>query len=76
MINKTEDLIKALKDGKMVILVDDEDREHEGDLVIAAAFISYDHIIFMAKYGTGLICLTLTEDKCKKLRFHLMIEYL
>ena len=49
MINKTEDLIKDLKDGKMVILVDDEDRENEGDLVIAADFISPDHINFMAK---------------------------
>ena len=55
MINKTEDLIKDLKDGKMVILVDDEDRENEGDLVIAADFISPDHINFMAKYGRGLI---------------------
>ena len=74
MINKTEDLIKDLKDGKMVILVDDEDRENEGDLVIAADFISPDHINFMAKYGRGLICLTLTEEKCKKLKLPLMVE--
>ena len=74
MINKTEELIKDLKDGKMVILVDDEDRENEGDLVIAADFISPDHINFMAKYGRGLICLTLTEEKCKKLKLPLMVE--
>ena len=74
MINKTEDLIKDLKDGKMVILVDDEDRENEGDLVIAADFISPDHINFMAKHGRGLICLTLTEEKCKKLKLPLMVE--
>jgi 3,4-dihydroxy 2-butanone 4-phosphate synthase/GTP cyclohydrolase II len=66
MINTTEELIKDLANGKMVILVDDEERENEGDLVIAAEHINADHINFMAKYGRGLICLTLTEDKCKK----------
>ena len=72
MINKTEDLIKDLKDGKMVILVDDEDRENEGDLVIAADFISPDHINFMAKYGRGLICLSLTRSQSEKLGLSLM----
>ena len=74
MINKTEELIKDLKDWRMVILVDDEDRENEGDLVIAADFINPDHINFMAKHGRGLICLTLTEEKCKKLKLPLMVQ--
>jgi 3,4-dihydroxy 2-butanone 4-phosphate synthase/GTP cyclohydrolase II len=74
MINTTEELIKDLANGKMVILVDDEERENEGDLVIAAEHINADHINFMAKYGRGLICLTLTEDKCKKLKLPLMVE--
>ena len=68
MINKIEELIEDLKQGKMVILVDDEDRENEGDLVVAAEFISPEHINFMAKFGRGLVCLTLTEEKCKKLK--------
>ena len=74
MINKTEELIKDLAEGKTVILVDDEDRENEGDLVVAAEYINSEHINFMAKYGRGLICLTLTEEKCKKLKLPLMVE--
>ena len=74
MINKIEELIEDLRQGKMVILVDDEDRENEGDLVVAAEFISPEHINFMAKFGRGLVCLTLTEEKCKKLKLPLMVE--
>ena len=59
-MNKIEELIEDLKQGRMVILVDDEDRENEGDLVVAAEFISPEHINFMAKHGRGLVCLTLT----------------
>ena len=73
-MNKIEELIEDLKQGRMVILVDDEDRENEGDLVVAAEFISPEHINFMAKHGRGLVCLTLTEDKCKKLKLPLMVE--
>jgi 3,4-dihydroxy 2-butanone 4-phosphate synthase/GTP cyclohydrolase II len=58
----------------MVILVDDEDRENEGDLLIAADHITPEFINFMAKYGRGLICLTLTEDKANKLKLPLMVE--
>lgn len=58
----------------MVILVDDEDRENEGDLVVASSHISAEHINFMAKFGRGLICLTLTEDKCRKLKLPLMVQ--
>ena len=74
MINKIEELIDDLSKGKMVILVDDENRENEGDLVVAAEYVTPEHINFMAKYGRGLICLTLTEDKCKKLKLPLMVK--
>lgn len=61
------DIITDIKAGKMVILVDDEGRENEGDFVIAAEFVTAEHINFMAKHGRGLICLTLTEARCKQL---------
>ncbi len=73
-MNKIEEIINDLKIGKMVILVDDEDRENEGDLLLAADHVSAEFINFMAKYGRGLICLTLTEDKAKKLKLPLMVE--
>jgi 3,4-dihydroxy 2-butanone 4-phosphate synthase/GTP cyclohydrolase II len=73
-MNTTEEIIEDLKNGKVVILVDDEDRENEGDLVLAAEFTSASHINFMSKYGRGLICLTLTEEKCKKLKLPLMVQ--
>jgi len=73
-MNTTEEIIEDLKNGKMVILVDDEDRENEGDLVLAAEFTSASHINFMSKFGRGLICLTLTEEKCKKLKLPLMVQ--
>ena len=73
-MNTTEEIIKDLKNGKMVILVDDEDRENEGDLVLAAEFTTSSHINFMSKFGRGLICLTLTEERCKKLKLPLMVQ--
>ena len=73
-MHTTKEIIEDLKNGKMVILVDDEDRENEGDLVVAADFISSDHINFMAKHGRGLICLTLNEEKCSQLRLPLMVK--
>lgn len=57
----------------MVILVDEEDRENEGDLVLAADFVTPDAINFMATHGRGLICLTLTETRCKQLNLPLMV---
>ncbi|KMY85417.1 3,4-dihydroxy-2-butanone 4-phosphate synthase / GTP cyclohydrolase II [Candidatus Paraburkholderia calva] len=63
----TPEIIAELKAGKMVILVDEEDRENEGDLIMAAEFITPEAINFMAKYGRGLICLTLTQERCKQL---------
>lgn len=68
------ELISELKNGRMIILMDDEDRENEGDLVMAADCISPDAINFMAKYGRGLICLTLTRDRCQQLNLQQMVR--
>ncbi|MBN3755352.1 3,4-dihydroxy-2-butanone-4-phosphate synthase [Paraburkholderia sp. Tr-20389] len=68
----TLEIIAELKAGRMVILVDEEDRENEGDLVIAAEFITPEAINFMARYGRGLICLTLTQERCRTLNLPLM----
>ena len=56
MLDRIEDAIEDIKNGKMIIVVDDENRENEGDLVLAGEMVSYDAINFMAKYGRGLIC--------------------
>lgn len=73
-ISPIEEIIADLKAGKMVILVDEEDRENEGDLVLAAEFVTPEHINFMAKFGRGLICLTLTEARCRQLDLPLMVS--
>jgi 3,4-dihydroxy 2-butanone 4-phosphate synthase/GTP cyclohydrolase II len=62
------EIIAELKAGRMVILVDEEDRENEGDLVLAADFVTPEAINFMARFGRGLICLTLTAERCRQLR--------
>ena len=74
LLNTTIELIEEIKSGRMVILMDDEDRENEGDLVIAASCVSSEDINFMARYGRGLICLTLTEENCRKLNLPLMTK--
>src|ERR1700756_2905886 len=68
----TQEIIAELKAGRMVILVDEEDRENEGDLVIAAEFVTPEAINFMARYGRALICLALTQERCKLLNLPLM----
>jgi 3,4-dihydroxy 2-butanone 4-phosphate synthase/GTP cyclohydrolase II len=73
-IKKVKDAIEDIRNGKMVILVDDEDRENEGDLVMAAEFATPEAINFMAKHGRGLICLTLTEEKADQLQLPLMVR--
>ncbi|HON58554.1 MAG TPA: bifunctional 3,4-dihydroxy-2-butanone-4-phosphate synthase/GTP cyclohydrolase II [Smithella sp.] len=73
-ISTIQEAIEDIKNGKMVILVDDEDRENEGDLCMAAQFASADTINFMARYGRGLICLTLTEEKADSLRLKPMVQ--
>src|SRR5215217_46117 len=63
-----DEIVAELKAGRMVILVDEEDRENEGDLVLAADHVTPEAINFMARYGRGLICLTLTRERCERLR--------
>ncbi|HEX9078219.1 MAG TPA: 3,4-dihydroxy-2-butanone-4-phosphate synthase, partial [Desulfuromonadaceae bacterium] len=69
-----EEAIKDIRAGKMVILVDDEDRENEGDLTMAAEAVTPEAVNFMAKYGRGLICLTLTPEKCDSLGLRPMVR--
>jgi len=73
-VSPIPEIIAELKAGRMVILVDEEDRENEGDLVVAADFISPDAVNFMAKHGRGLICLTLTESRCRQLNLAPMVS--
>jgi 3,4-dihydroxy 2-butanone 4-phosphate synthase/GTP cyclohydrolase II len=73
-IRKVEKAIEEIRAGRMVIVVDDEDRENEGDLVMAADKVTPEAINFMAKWGRGLICLTLMEDRVKKLGLPMMVE--
>ena len=72
--NDVKELIQDLREGKMIILVDDEDRENEGDLVMAAPMIRPEDINFMAKNARGLICLTLTEERCAQLKLPMMVD--
>ncbi len=73
-ISSIKEAIVDIRSGKMVILVDDEDRENEGDLCMAAQFVTPEAINFMAKYGRGLICLTLTEEHADKLGLFPMVR--
>lgn len=67
-ISPIEDIVADMRAGRMVILVDEEDRENEGDLVLAADHVTADAINFMARYGRGLICLTLSKERCERLQ--------
>ncbi len=69
-----EEAVEEIRQGRMIVLVDDEDRENEGDLAMAAEKITPDAINFMAKHGRGLICLPLTEDRCDDLHLPLMSQ--
>jgi 3,4-dihydroxy 2-butanone 4-phosphate synthase/GTP cyclohydrolase II len=73
-ISPIQEIIAEIRAGRMVVLVDEEDRENEGDLVFAAEFVTPEKINFMAKHGRGLICLTLTEAHCKLLNLPLMVR--
>jgi len=73
-LNSTQEIIDDLRQGRMVVIMDDEDRENEGDLIIAADRITPESINFMAKFGRGLICLTLTKERCRQLRLPLMVN--
>ena len=73
-LNNIVEIIEDIRQGKMVVLMDDEDRENEGDLIMAASCVRAEDINFMARYGRGLICLTLTQQRCEQLRLPLMVS--
>ena len=73
-INQIEDVLEDYRQGRMVIMVDDQDRENEGDLLVASQCVTPEHINFMASKGRGLICLTLTEERCNQLELPLMVS--
>jgi 3,4-dihydroxy 2-butanone 4-phosphate synthase/GTP cyclohydrolase II len=73
-LDRIEDLIAELRAGRMVVVMDDEDRENEGDLVMLADRVRAEDVNFMARYGRGLICLTLTRERCRQLRLPLMVR--
>ena len=73
-VSTIQEALEDIRQGRMVILVDDEDRENEGDLCMAAEFVTAESINFMARYGRGLICLTLTEDHADRLRLMPMVR--
>lgn len=73
-IERVREAIRRIRDGKMVILVDDEDRENEGDLCMAAERVTPEAINFMAREGRGLICLTLTPERCAQLGLQMMVQ--
>jgi len=68
-----EEIIEEIRQGRMVIMLDDEDRENEGDLIMAGSVVTPDAINFMARHGRGLICLTLSPDRCEQLQLPLMV---
>lgn len=74
ILNRIEDAIQDIREGKMVIVVDDEDRENEGDFIIAARHATPEVINFMSKEGRGLICAALTEERCKELELNPMVS--
>ena len=73
-ISPVSEIVAEIKAGRMVVLVDEEDREDEGDLILAADFVTSEAINFMARFGRGLICLTLTEARCRQLNLPLMVR--
>jgi 3,4-dihydroxy 2-butanone 4-phosphate synthase/GTP cyclohydrolase II len=73
-LNTVEELVEDIRRGKMIILMDDEDRENEGDLIMAASLVRAEDINFMARHARGLICLTLTRDRCQQLNLGLMVN--
>ena len=73
-MNSIEELIEELRCGRMVVVMDDESRENEGDLIMASEMVRPEDVNFMARYGRGLICLTLTRERCRQLRLPLMVS--
>ena len=73
-ISPIVEIVDELRRGRMVIIMDDEDRENEGDVIIAAEHVRAEHINFMARFARGLICLTLTQERCRQLQLPLMVS--
>lgn len=73
-LSSVEELVEDVRQGRMVILMDDEDRENEGDLIIAAEHITADAINFMARFGRGLICMPMSKERCEQLGLALMVQ--
>ncbi len=73
-LNSIEDILADVAAGRMVVIMDDEDRENEGDLIMAAQNVRAEDVNFMARFGRGLICLTLTAERCRQLRLPLMVS--
>jgi 3,4-dihydroxy 2-butanone 4-phosphate synthase/GTP cyclohydrolase II len=73
-LNSIDEILADLRAGRMVVVMDDEDRENEGDLIMAAELVRAEDVNFMARYARGLICLTLTRDRCRQLRLPLMVS--
>jgi 3,4-dihydroxy 2-butanone 4-phosphate synthase/GTP cyclohydrolase II len=73
-LNTIEEALEDIKAGKIIIVVDDENRENEGDFVVASRFATPEVINFMAKYGRGLICISLTEERCRELELPMMVN--
>ena len=73
-LNTTLELLEDIRDGRMIVMMDDEDRENEGDLIMAASKVRPEDINFMARFGRGLICLPLTRERCNQLRLPLMVN--
>ena len=74
VLNSINELLDDIRDGRMVVMMDDEERENEGDLVMAASKVRPEDINFMARFGRGLICLPLTRERCHQLRLPLMVN--
>jgi 3,4-dihydroxy 2-butanone 4-phosphate synthase/GTP cyclohydrolase II len=74
-ISSVSEIINDLRLGRMVVLMDDEDRENEGDLLMAAEYVRPEDINFMARYGRGLVCLTLDQSRCRQLQLPLMVNH-
>lgn len=74
-MNSIPELLEELRQGRMVVMMDDEDRENEGDLIMAASKVRPEDINFMARYGRGLICLSLTRERCRQLNLPLMVDH-
>ena len=73
-LNTIPELLDDIREGRMVVLMDDEERENEGDLVMAASKVRPEDINFMARFGRGLICLPLTRERCAQLKLPLMVN--